>query len=78
MMHLLGTLHTNRKVTPCEVISAKLKKPDLASMESSRRIKVLKWDDKRNVTLLSSALAIQMKQSQSPGAVKQYQTTSCQ
>jgi hypothetical protein len=52
--YLLGILHTNKWGSPCELINAKLKKNDSVAMKSSRGIMVLKWDDKRDVTLLST------------------------
>ncbi|XP_050301083.1 piggyBac transposable element-derived protein 4-like [Anthonomus grandis grandis] len=52
--HLVGTLRSNRKLNPQEVIQAKLNKNDTISRESNTGVVVLKWKDKRDVLTLST------------------------
>lgn len=50
----MGTLRTNRKLNPKEVITKKLKKGETVSAESNTGVVVLKWRDKRDVLVLST------------------------
>lgn len=52
--YLVGTLRTNRKLNPKEVITKKLKKGETVSAESNTGVVVLKWKDKRDVLVLST------------------------
>lgn len=52
--HLVGTLRSNRKQNPKDVISKKLKKGDFIAQQSDRGIVVLKWKDKRDVLVFST------------------------
>lgn len=52
--HLVGTLRTNRKQNPKEVIQKKLKKGESCSMRSSSNVLVMKWKDKRDLLMLST------------------------
>jgi hypothetical protein len=52
--HLLGTLRSNRKGNPKEVTTKKLKCGEVAALENSRGIVVLKWHDKRDVLMIST------------------------
>lgn len=52
--HLVGTLRSNRKGNPKQVIDAKLKKGETIAAQSANKITVLKWQDKRAVLLLST------------------------
>lgn len=54
--HLVGTLRSNRKGNPKQVIQTKLKKGEIVAAQSSGRNKiiVLKWQDKRDVLMIST------------------------
>nr|CAH7723771.1 unnamed protein product [Callosobruchus chinensis] len=52
--HLLGTLRSNRKGNPKEVINKKLKRGEVVAKENSRGICILKWKYKRDVFMLST------------------------
>ena len=52
--HLLGTLRSNRRGNPKDVISKKLKVGELIAKENARGICVIKWKDKRDVLMLST------------------------
>jgi hypothetical protein len=52
--HLFGRLHSNRKINPHEVVATKPKKGDLVAMGNSTGNMVVKWHNKRDVTLLST------------------------
>ncbi|XP_047115851.1 piggyBac transposable element-derived protein 4-like [Schistocerca piceifrons] len=52
--HLVGTLISNRKLNPQDVVQAKLKKGEHKAKESTRGVVVLKWKDKRDVLMLST------------------------
>ena len=52
--HLVGTLRGNRKLNPKEVINKKLKRKEVVAQESGTGIIVLKWKDKRDVTMLTT------------------------
>lgn len=62
--HHLGILHTNSKGYQCKIINEKSEKGDLVAMENRRGIMTKEMPH-------SSALAIQLKQSQSPGTAEQ-------
>lgn len=50
--NLVGTLRSNRKFTPEDVINAKLKKGEIKSSQNEYNIVVMKWKDKRDVLML--------------------------
>lgn len=50
----VGTLRSNRKFNPKNVIDAKLKKGEIISNKNENNILVLKWKDKRDVLMLST------------------------
>lgn len=52
--HLVGTLRSNRKMNPIDVVKAKLKKNEVIARESNTGVVVLKWKDKRDVLMLST------------------------
>ena len=52
--HLVGTLRSNRKDIPKEVIQKKLKKGEIISRQNKDKTIVLKWKDKRDVLMLST------------------------
>lgn len=52
--HLVGTLRSNRKLNPQQVVSKKLKKGETEASESSTGVVVQKWKDKRDVLTLST------------------------
>lgn len=52
--HLVGTLRANRKYLPKEVVSAKLKRGEMAAKQTKDGIVVLKWRDRRDVRMLST------------------------
>ncbi|KAF2892203.1 hypothetical protein ILUMI_13973, partial [Ignelater luminosus] len=52
--HLIGTLRSNRKYNPKEVVEKKLKAKEVFAQENKTGIVVLKWRDKRNVLMLST------------------------
>nr|CAH7747134.1 unnamed protein product [Callosobruchus chinensis] len=52
--HLLGTLRSNRRGNPKEVITKKLKRGDVVAKENNRGICILKWKYKRDVLMLST------------------------
>lgn len=52
--HLLGTLRANRRGNPKEVTRKKLKPGEIFGKENRRGICVLKWRDRRDVTMLST------------------------
>lgn len=51
---LLGTLRSNRRGNPKEVMEKKLKRGEIVARENERGIRVMKWHDKRDVLLLST------------------------
>ncbi|CAG4960467.1 unnamed protein product [Parnassius apollo] len=53
-MHLVGTLRKNRKKLPKDVMNAKLKPGEYSAAENDKGIIVMKWRDKRDVSLLST------------------------
>lgn len=52
--NLVGTLRSNRKFNPKNVINAKLKKGEIKSSQNDNNIVVMKWKDKRDVLMLST------------------------
>ena len=52
--HLLGTLRSNRKEKPKEVIHKKLKKGEIIAKENKRGICVMKWKNSRDILVLST------------------------
>lgn len=52
--YLVGTLRSNRKLNPPDVVKAKLKKNEVIAQESDTGVVVLKWKDKRDVLMLST------------------------
>jgi len=52
--NLVGTLRSNRKFNPKDVINVKLKKGEIKSSQNENNIVVMKWKDKRNVLMLST------------------------
>lgn len=52
--HLVGTLRSNRKYNPKEVVQKKLKPKEVYAKESDSGIMVMKWRDKRDVLMLST------------------------
>lgn len=51
---LSGTLRSDRKETPREIVTAKLKKGEMVQRWSPEGISVCKWKDKREVLMISS------------------------
>jgi len=52
--NLVGTLRSNRKFNPKDVINAKLKKGEIKSSQNENNIVIMKWKDKRDVLMLST------------------------
>ena len=52
--HVVGTLRSNKKGIPKEIMQAKLKKGEMVSCEDENGIVVLKWIDTRDVRMLST------------------------
>lgn len=52
--NLVGTLKSNRKHNPQDVVKHKLKKGEIVAQKSNTGILVLKWKDKRDVLMLST------------------------
>lgn len=52
--HLVGTLRSNRKNNPIEVIKKKLKRGEVIAKQCNKGITVLKWKDKRDVLAIST------------------------
>ncbi|XP_060846172.1 piggyBac transposable element-derived protein 4-like [Rhopalosiphum padi] len=51
--NLVGTLRSNRKFNPKDVINAKLKKGEIKSSQNENNTVIMKWKDKRDVLMLS-------------------------
>lgn len=58
--YLLGTLRSNRKNNPKNVMNKKLKKGECVAEESNTGIYVEKWKDKRDVIMLNSKFVPEM------------------
>ncbi|XP_047103704.1 uncharacterized protein LOC124722612 [Schistocerca piceifrons] len=54
MNTLVGTVRSNRKLNPQDLVQAKLKKGEHKGKESTTVVAVLKWKDKRDVLILST------------------------
>lgn len=52
--HLVGTLRKNRKNNPKEVTEKRLSRGEIASAECNEGIVILKWQDKKDVLMLST------------------------
>lgn len=52
--HLVGTLRSNRKGNPKEVINKKLKRGDFKCMKNANNVMVCKWKDKRDLLMIST------------------------
>ena len=52
--HVVGTLRSNKKDVPKEVMLAKLKRGEVISKEDENGVVVLKWKDTRDVQMLST------------------------
>jgi len=52
--HLVGTIRSNRKSNPKEVIKKKLKRGEFDSMRSDTNVLILKWKDKRDLYMIST------------------------
>jgi len=52
--NLVGTLRSNRKFNPKDVINAKSKKGEIKSRQNDNNMVVMKWKDKRDVLMLST------------------------
>lgn len=50
----MGTLRSNRKSNPKEVVKIKLQRGDIKSMRSDSNVLVLKWTDKRDLYMIST------------------------
>jgi hypothetical protein len=77
--HLIGTLRKNRKFNPRPVIDAKLRKGGMIAKESSTKVIVGKWKDKRDVLFLTTEsvpelVEVQTKKGevQKPSTIVQY------
>ncbi|CAH1985485.1 unnamed protein product [Acanthoscelides obtectus] len=73
--HLIGTIRKNRKGLPKKVVDKKLKKGEVAGMESKDGITLLKWKDQRDVLVLSTkhdAEMVERKNTRIPKVVIDY------
>ena len=52
--HLVGTLRKNRRGNPPDVVQAKLKRGEQKAQQNQEKVVVLKWQDKRDVLMLST------------------------
>ncbi|XP_050528048.1 piggyBac transposable element-derived protein 4-like [Daktulosphaira vitifoliae] len=52
--NLVGTLRSNRKCNPKDVVNKKLKKGEVFAKQCNKGITVLKWKDKRDVLMIST------------------------
>lgn len=52
--YLIGTLRTNRKSNPKEIIKKKCKKGEVYTLRSNTNVMVLKWRDKRELLMCST------------------------
>ena len=70
--NLIGTVRTNRKGLPKEVISAKLKRSEIVGRENENGIIVAKWKDKRDVLMLSTyhdLSSVEIRKKYPPGKI---------
>lgn len=82
--HLIGTLRSNRKFNPAQVIEKKLKKGEQIAAESDTGVVVQKWKDKRDVLVLSTKHTDEMmtftkngKQVEKPKNIVEYNKYKC-
>ncbi|CAI6371956.1 unnamed protein product [Macrosiphum euphorbiae] len=52
--HLVGTIRSNRKSNPKDVVQKKLKKGEIVSKRSDTNVLILKWKDKRDLYMIST------------------------
>nr|CAI5837029.1 unnamed protein product [Callosobruchus analis] len=52
--HLVGTVRANRKLNCTEVVRRKIKKNEVFASQSNTGVVMLKWQDKRDVLMLSA------------------------
>lgn len=52
--HLVGTLRSNRKNNPPDVVKAKLRRGEVVAQQNQNKTVVCKWKDKRDVLMLST------------------------
>lgn len=71
-IHLVGTLRSNRRGNPLQVVSQKLKQGEIIAKENKKGITILKWNDKRDILLLSTKHSSEMVnvESRSPHKLK--------
>ncbi|CAH1998284.1 unnamed protein product [Acanthoscelides obtectus] len=72
--HLVGTLRSNRKCNPKNVITTSLKRGQILGMESDDGITVFKWKDKRDVLMLTTKHSTEKsdQERQRPVAIMEY------
>lgn len=68
--HLIGTLHSYRKVLPKSVTTKKMKKGEIFAEENRRGITILNRRDQRNVQMLSTKHSVEIAEVQSRGGSK--------
>ena len=51
---LCGTLRTNRKGIPLEILQNKLKKGNIIGKQNDTGVKIMKWKDKRDVLMITT------------------------
>lgn len=52
--HLVGTIRSNRKSNPKDVVQKKFKKREIVSKRSDTNVLILKWKDKRDLYMIST------------------------
>lgn len=52
--HLVGTIRSNRKSNPKDVVQKKFKKGEIESKRSDSNVLILKWTDKRDLYMIST------------------------
>lgn len=52
--YLIGTLRSNRKSNPKEIIKKKLKKGEVCTLRSNTNVMILKWRDKKELLMCST------------------------
>lgn len=52
--HFVGTIRSNRKSNPKDVVQKKLKKGKIVSKRSDTNVLILKWRDKRDLFMIST------------------------
>lgn len=53
--HLIGTMRSNRRGIPQDLLAKKLQRHEYIVKESNDRLTVLKWKDKRDVSVINEA-----------------------